>query len=195
VISVFDFFFLDGTGLELWTSCLQSRCSIAWATPPVHFALVILEISTSQVARMTGMSHWYPARLWFLKLILVCVVVLGIELKASLLFKFIYLFIFIHFFFIFWDRVFCVSQAGLELWILCLSLLNAGIIWKNNGIWCGELVYREGDQFAFSTFRSIDPAGEMQGTAPVRGHIVTFPSRWCGILWCHSCEISSKSEL
>jgi hypothetical protein len=30
--------------LELRTLCLQSRCSIAWATLPIHFVLVILEM-------------------------------------------------------------------------------------------------------------------------------------------------------
>jgi hypothetical protein len=77
----FCFFFLSfsfllvGLGFELRALHLQSRCSTAWATPPVHFALVILEmgvpwticpgwpwtvilpISTSQVARITGVSH------------------------------------------------------------------------------------------------------------------------------------------
>jgi hypothetical protein len=55
---------------------LQSRCSTAWATPPGHFALVILEMGVSQtvclgwswtmillisvsiVARITGLNHW-----------------------------------------------------------------------------------------------------------------------------------------
>jgi hypothetical protein len=62
-----------------WALCLQNRHSTTWATPPVHFALlsfgdgvlqtlctgwsptVILLISASQVARMTGVSHWCPA--------------------------------------------------------------------------------------------------------------------------------------
>jgi hypothetical protein len=62
------FFFLVGLGFELWALRLPSRNSTAWATPPVHFALVILEmgycglfawvvlellgILASQVARM-----------------------------------------------------------------------------------------------------------------------------------------------
>jgi hypothetical protein len=64
-------FFLAGLGFELRFLYLKSRyCSITWATPPVHFALVILElfaqvdlrtailqISASQVARITGMSY------------------------------------------------------------------------------------------------------------------------------------------
>jgi hypothetical protein len=55
---------------------VQSRCSTTWATPPGHFALVILEVrsyklftwagleqksSQSQppnLARITGVSHW-----------------------------------------------------------------------------------------------------------------------------------------
>jgi hypothetical protein len=70
---VFCLFFLVGLTFELKTSHLQSRCSTAWAMLPVHFALVILEmgscklfpradllISVSQVARITGVSHWHP---------------------------------------------------------------------------------------------------------------------------------------
>jgi hypothetical protein len=34
-----------GLGFELSASYLQSRHSTAWVTPPVHFALVILENS------------------------------------------------------------------------------------------------------------------------------------------------------
>jgi hypothetical protein len=71
---------LGGTGVfELRALHLQSRCSIAWATHPVHFVLVILEmgscelfgwtdlkpqfsgISASQVARTTVVSHQCPA--------------------------------------------------------------------------------------------------------------------------------------
>jgi hypothetical protein len=69
-------FFLLGLGFELRPLCLQSRHSLASATPAVHFALVIfrrwglrticlgwpqtliLPISASQVARIIGMSHW-----------------------------------------------------------------------------------------------------------------------------------------
>jgi hypothetical protein len=39
-----SFFFLMELGFELRASLLQSRCSPTWATPPVHFALVILEM-------------------------------------------------------------------------------------------------------------------------------------------------------
>jgi hypothetical protein len=68
--------FYVGLGFELRVSHLQCRCSTAWATPPVYFALVILEIgsceltigqtwplttilliSASQVVRSTGVSH------------------------------------------------------------------------------------------------------------------------------------------
>jgi hypothetical protein len=78
------FFFLVGLGFEVRASCLQSRHSTAWAIPPVHFALVILEIgvswglswpqiailpiSSSQVARITGVSHRCLAN-FFLKLL------------------------------------------------------------------------------------------------------------------------------
>jgi hypothetical protein len=76
------FFFLVGweTGVELRILHLHSRCSTIWATPPVHFALVILEmgvswtvcsywpqtmillISFSQGARITDVSHQCPAQ-------------------------------------------------------------------------------------------------------------------------------------
>jgi hypothetical protein len=63
---------------------LQSRCSSTWATSPVPFALVILEvcvlwttclgwpqtailpISASQAAKITGVSQWYLAESFFL---------------------------------------------------------------------------------------------------------------------------------
>jgi hypothetical protein len=66
-------FFLVGLGLELRASYLQSRHATAWATHPVHFPLVILElggvVSQSNFlgwprteifpisARITGVSH------------------------------------------------------------------------------------------------------------------------------------------
>jgi hypothetical protein len=69
------FFFLVGLGFEPRTSCLQSWHSTATATPPVHFSSYfgvgvlqtlcwgcsrtsVLPISTSQVARITGLKHW-----------------------------------------------------------------------------------------------------------------------------------------
>jgi hypothetical protein len=39
---------LVGLEFELKSLHLQSRCSTAWATTPVHFALVILEKGVSQ---------------------------------------------------------------------------------------------------------------------------------------------------
>jgi hypothetical protein len=71
---------LLGLGLELRASHLQSQHPTTWATPPVHFALFILEmggimkgwhqtsivpISASQVARITGVSHWHSALFHF----------------------------------------------------------------------------------------------------------------------------------
>jgi hypothetical protein len=70
------FFFFVGLGFEFRALCSQSRHSTAYATPPVHFALVILMmgvswttflglefvillISVSQVSRITGASHWH----------------------------------------------------------------------------------------------------------------------------------------
>jgi hypothetical protein len=67
------------TGFELRALGMQNMYSNAWATTPVHFDLVILEIgvsqtiylgwpwtvilpiSASQVARTAGMSHGHPA--------------------------------------------------------------------------------------------------------------------------------------
>jgi hypothetical protein len=48
----FFFFFLMRPGFELRTSLLQSRLSTAWATPPVHLPLVILE--------MGGLLNYLP---------------------------------------------------------------------------------------------------------------------------------------
>jgi hypothetical protein len=48
-LSVFtSFYFFVGQGFELRTSCLQNSHSIAWATPPVFFDLVILEMGVPQ---------------------------------------------------------------------------------------------------------------------------------------------------
>jgi hypothetical protein len=64
------FFFFDGSGI--WIQDLQSRCSTAWVTLPVHFApelfawtgqTLILLFSAFQVAKITGMSHWLSASL------------------------------------------------------------------------------------------------------------------------------------
>jgi hypothetical protein len=39
----------EGLGFELRASCLQSRCSNAWAVCTVHFGLVILEMGVFQI--------------------------------------------------------------------------------------------------------------------------------------------------
>jgi hypothetical protein len=73
-------FVLVGLRFELRALRLQTKHSIAWDTPPIHFSLVILEvgvlgtyfcpdwplttifpISVSQVASTTAVSHWCPA--------------------------------------------------------------------------------------------------------------------------------------
>jgi hypothetical protein len=74
--SSFFFFFLIGLGFELRALHLQSRHSTTWTISPVHFALIIfgdgvlqticpdwpqttiLPISTSQRARIIGVSPW-----------------------------------------------------------------------------------------------------------------------------------------
>jgi hypothetical protein len=74
-INIF-FFFFCGTGVWAQILLLQSRVHFAEATPPVHFALVILEMGVSQTIyqgwpqtsilpilvsqgpRITGPSHW-----------------------------------------------------------------------------------------------------------------------------------------
>jgi hypothetical protein len=79
-------------GFELRASHLQSRHCIAGATPPVHFALVILErvvlqticldwpptaillTSASQVARITDVSHQHLALVVFSCLFFVFVI-------------------------------------------------------------------------------------------------------------------------
>jgi hypothetical protein len=75
--------FFFGMGFELRALCLQTGRSTAWATPPVHFAVIlemrvswtislswprteIFPISAFQLARMTGVS-WtilYPLQLF-----------------------------------------------------------------------------------------------------------------------------------
>jgi hypothetical protein len=77
-----SFFFLVGLEFGLRASFLQSRFSITWVTPPVHCAVIILEMEilwtiylgwtwtvilpASQVARITGVSHWCLGCLFFL---------------------------------------------------------------------------------------------------------------------------------
>jgi hypothetical protein len=47
-------------GFELRTSHLQSRCSIAQATPLVHFAMVILEMGVSWTISQAIFKPWSP---------------------------------------------------------------------------------------------------------------------------------------
>jgi hypothetical protein len=83
----FFFFFLVVLAFELNASRLLGRHSTPWATPSVLFCVgyfqnrvswticpgwlqtLILLISASHVARITGMSHWYSAKR-FLKMLL-----------------------------------------------------------------------------------------------------------------------------
>jgi hypothetical protein len=70
--------FLGSSETGVWTQgfLFTKQCFISWATPSVHFALVILvswpacpgwpqtvilPISASQVARITGLNHQHPA--------------------------------------------------------------------------------------------------------------------------------------
>jgi hypothetical protein len=58
------FLFLVGLGFELRASHLQSSCSTASATPPVHFALVILEMGlVNSLPRLTSNLHPYDLSL------------------------------------------------------------------------------------------------------------------------------------
>jgi hypothetical protein len=55
------FFFPMGQGFELRASHLQSRHSTTWATLPVHFALVILEMGSWKLfagADLETQSSW-----------------------------------------------------------------------------------------------------------------------------------------
>jgi hypothetical protein len=54
------FFFMEPE-FELRTLCLQSRHSTAWATPPVHFGMVILEIGPRKLLACTGLQ-FRPSR-------------------------------------------------------------------------------------------------------------------------------------
>jgi hypothetical protein len=70
LVSYPPFFFWRDWGLNLG---LCTWALATWATPAVHFALVILgmpwttilQISASQVARIPGASHRSPASFWF----------------------------------------------------------------------------------------------------------------------------------
>jgi hypothetical protein len=50
------FFFLAGLEFELKTWLLQNSCSAASATPPVHFALVILEMGSCELFPQAGLK-------------------------------------------------------------------------------------------------------------------------------------------
>jgi hypothetical protein len=60
-------FILMGLGFEVRVLCLQSRHSAAWATFPVHFALVILEMGSQELFTWAGLepqsSPYQPPRL------------------------------------------------------------------------------------------------------------------------------------
>jgi hypothetical protein len=43
-----------GLGFELRVSSLQSRPSTAWVMPPVHFALVLLEMGSHELFAQAG---------------------------------------------------------------------------------------------------------------------------------------------
>jgi hypothetical protein len=59
IYQVFFFFFLVRLGFELWASCLQSRHSTTSVTPPLRFALVVLEMGVFQTTypRMASNCH------------------------------------------------------------------------------------------------------------------------------------------
>jgi hypothetical protein len=48
-----------GLGFELKPLHLQTRCSTTWTTPPVHFALVILEMGTRELFAQAGLELWF----------------------------------------------------------------------------------------------------------------------------------------
>jgi hypothetical protein len=58
VLFLFLFFILVGLELELRTVHLQNRCSTAWVTFPVHFALVILETGSCKLFCWPGFQPW-----------------------------------------------------------------------------------------------------------------------------------------
>jgi hypothetical protein len=49
-------FFFDGPGFEFRALCLQSRYSTNWPTPPVYFALVILEMECHKLFAWAGLE-------------------------------------------------------------------------------------------------------------------------------------------
>jgi hypothetical protein len=48
--------YFNGTGVWTQVFMLAKQCSTAWATPPVHFALVILEIKVFRIFAQTGLK-------------------------------------------------------------------------------------------------------------------------------------------
>jgi hypothetical protein len=54
----FFFFLLVGLGLKLRASHLQSRCSTYSSTPPVHFAVVILEMGSQELFGWAALKSW-----------------------------------------------------------------------------------------------------------------------------------------
>jgi hypothetical protein len=55
-IYFFFFLFLVRLGFEFRTPCLQSRNATAWATPPIHFDLVILETGSQELLALAGLE-------------------------------------------------------------------------------------------------------------------------------------------
>jgi hypothetical protein len=47
-----------GLGFELRASYSQSRCFTTWATCPVHFTLVILEMRAHELFVWAGLEPW-----------------------------------------------------------------------------------------------------------------------------------------
>jgi hypothetical protein len=45
-------------GLNSGLCTLQSRCCTAWATPPVHFSLIILEMESHKLFAQAGPEPW-----------------------------------------------------------------------------------------------------------------------------------------
>jgi hypothetical protein len=58
VIIYLCIYFLVGLGFELRAECLQNRC---FTTPPVHFALVILEMGPYKLFALAVLKLW-PSR-------------------------------------------------------------------------------------------------------------------------------------
>jgi hypothetical protein len=48
------------TEFEFRAKGLQSKCSTAWATPPIHFAVVILEMRILQTLPSLSSNHIPP---------------------------------------------------------------------------------------------------------------------------------------